>query len=267
MNACRDAGPVHRCGNVGGFVALAIHVHRGNPAVLHQTSAQGASVPETGRTRAFPQATDGVMESVVNGLTPRQQELIEAALRVLDREGIDGCSMRVLANEVGLSPMAAYKHFENQRELHLHLWQACMRTYDRYVLDYVLPEGELPIDTFLGFCRRYIEFGTRHPHRFELIFTHPFVREVRKEEWLTEDRFRMYRTALHYVEAARAAGHLRPDLALDEVMVFATSYLVGVTQTLNSDRNEALTPLSEQHLIESSLRMLRAGIVHPSLTG
>jgi AcrR family transcriptional regulator len=58
--------------------------------------------------------------------------IVEAALRVVDREGLEGTSMRRVAEELGTAPSALYWHVRNKDEL-LQL-----------VLDRVVGEIELP---------------------------------------------------------------------------------------------------------------------------
>jgi AcrR family transcriptional regulator len=68
--------------------------------------------------------------------TPRaplsRDEIVEAALRVVDRAGLDATSMRRVAEELGAAPSALYWHVRNKDEL-LQL-----------VLDRVAGEVELP---------------------------------------------------------------------------------------------------------------------------
>ena len=46
------------------------------------------------------------------------KELIRsAALRLLEREGPEGVSMRRVAKQVGITPMAIYHHFRNRDAL------------------------------------------------------------------------------------------------------------------------------------------------------
>jgi AcrR family transcriptional regulator len=68
--------------------------------------------------------------------TPRgplsRDEIVEAALRVVDREGLEATSMRRVADELGTAPSALYWHVRNKEELLQH------------VLDRVAADIELP---------------------------------------------------------------------------------------------------------------------------
>jgi AcrR family transcriptional regulator len=190
-------------------------------------------------------------------LTQRQADLVAAAMRVLDREGLHGCTMRVLAAEAGLSPMAAYKHFENQRELHLLLWRESMRSFGAHVVEYARLTDDEPLASFLAICRGFMEYGLLRPHRFELVFAHPLVHEVRKEAWLHEDRFSMYELGSRYIALAQEQGAVRVDMERDALLLFAVSHLTGMTASLISERANNLSRLPTDRLMDSSLTLLR----------
>lgn len=46
-----------------------------------------------------------------------REVLVRAALGVVDRDGLDALSMRRLGSELGVDPMAAYRHFPNKESL------------------------------------------------------------------------------------------------------------------------------------------------------
>jgi TetR/AcrR family tetracycline transcriptional repressor len=46
-----------------------------------------------------------------------REALLEATLRIIDTEGTDAVTMRRLATELGVSPMAAYRHVQSKDEL------------------------------------------------------------------------------------------------------------------------------------------------------
>jgi AcrR family transcriptional regulator len=70
---------------------------------------------------------------IAGSLTPLSRDaIVEAALRVVDEEGLEATSMRRVAEELGTSPLALYWHVRTKDEL-LQL-----------VLDRVIAEVELP---------------------------------------------------------------------------------------------------------------------------
>lgn len=66
--------------------------------------------------RALPGAATKVRER------PRRRELsreklVAAAIELIDGRGVDALSMRTLADRVGVTPMALYRHFAHKRDL------------------------------------------------------------------------------------------------------------------------------------------------------
>lgn len=49
--------------------------------------------------------------------TARQQEIIDAALRLISQKGIQGLTIKNLSKEIGISEPAIYRHFENKIEI------------------------------------------------------------------------------------------------------------------------------------------------------
>jgi len=47
-------------------------------------------------------------------LTPRQQEILNASLKVIDRDGLKGFTMKNVAGQIGVTDAAPYKHFPDK---------------------------------------------------------------------------------------------------------------------------------------------------------
>ena len=50
-------------------------------------------------------------------MSQRRQEIIDAAMVIADEGGLDAVSMRTVADHVGVTPMALYRHFSNKTAL------------------------------------------------------------------------------------------------------------------------------------------------------
>jgi AcrR family transcriptional regulator len=79
--------------------------------------------------------------------------IIEAAMRVVQRDGVDVLTMRRLADELGTAPMSLYRHVADKRELLVELLDEVARE----VTDRPLPASPDPrtrlIDTVTEVCR------------------------------------------------------------------------------------------------------------------
>jgi AcrR family transcriptional regulator len=86
--------------------------------------------------------------------------VLEAALRLLDRDGLDGLSMRRLAQELGVTPMALYRHVPGKAAVLDGLVTA------------VLAELEFPADAALPLAER-MRATVRSLRR--LLHAHPWL--------------------------------------------------------------------------------------------
>jgi AcrR family transcriptional regulator len=100
-------------------------------------------------------------------------EIAQAALAMVDRDGVDKFSMRRLADDLGVTPMAVYHHFENKAEI---LQAAADQVWVEVVMSYVTdddPVEEL-IQNFL-ITRRVFQ---RHADLTTYAFASPTTEEA-----------------------------------------------------------------------------------------
>lgn len=100
-----------------------------------------------------------------------RDRILRAARTLFEREGPDAVSMRRVADLVGITPMAIYRHFPNREALLkrisddgfneiAHRWEA-------------LREGGDPISRLLAIQRIYLDYALAHPHLFDHAFSAP----------------------------------------------------------------------------------------------
>src|ERR1700756_2369224 len=61
---------------------------------------------------------------------PLQEQIRDTARDLFAREGYESVSMRRIGAEIGCSPMAIYRHFENKEELLLSI---CEETFSKMI--------------------------------------------------------------------------------------------------------------------------------------
>ena len=78
-----------------------------------------------------------------------QERILEAALGLLDRDGFEGLTVRSLAERLGVTPMAIYRHFEGKQAL-------IDAILDRATSEIALPPPELALREALAAIAREI---------------------------------------------------------------------------------------------------------------
>jgi AcrR family transcriptional regulator len=97
------------------------------------------------------------------GLT--REVLTAAALRIVDRDGLEALSMRRLGSELRVDPMAAYRHISNKGILLDEVVEAVMSEIDTDALD-----GSLPWqDQLRALALSYLATLMAHPNAAPLV--------------------------------------------------------------------------------------------------
>lgn len=94
-----------------------------------------------------------------------KEEMIEAALRVVQKKGIDSLTAKTIADELGTSTRPIFTSFGSMDEVKQAVYEAAVRVYDSYT-EAGLKE-KIP---FLGVGKSYIRFAQEEPELYRLLF-------------------------------------------------------------------------------------------------
>ncbi|KKE99239.1 TetR family transcriptional regulator [Mycolicibacterium obuense] len=146
------------------------------------------------------------------------EALIDAGVRLLERDGVAALRARAVATEAGTSTMALYTHFGGMTGL---LDAIAREVFDRFtaVLTEV-PLSDDPVADFLAMGLAYHRFAMANPQRYQLMFGTSAPASIAQHrsdltmtgnatdraEWAAS--FGALRNAVHRM---MAAGRIRPD--------------------------------------------------------
>ncbi len=153
-----------------------------------------------------------------------RDQIFAAARAAFDRDGQDGLSLRNIAREVGITPMAIYRHYKDKQTL-----------IDALVLDGLaewsaraeaLAQDD-PVLWFEAMGEAYLDFALQKPRRFEAAFlTHTNVARRYPDDFLA-GRSPAGVLYMKMFERLRAAGKLA-DAEPIEIMIT----IAGLSQGL-----------------------------------
>ncbi len=114
--------------------------------------------------------------------TRRQRQLAERRARILDaaralfaRHGVEGATMRRLADEVGCSAPVLYSHFADKADL---LRQLCAEDAAELLAGMRhAARANAPLARLRGMARAYIQYALDRPAQFRLMFLTPIPPE------------------------------------------------------------------------------------------
>lgn len=140
-------------------------------------------------------------------MSQRRQEIIDAAVAIADKDGLDGVSMRTVAERVGVTPMALYRHFSNK--------VALLDGMVERLVTSLRPERVTGTwdERLTALAHAYRSLARRHPWSAQLLFSRPSV---------TPDAARV--TEFVYA-AIREAGVPEPHVGRVERLV--TTFVIG----------------------------------------
>lgn len=96
--------------------------------------------------------------------------LIDAAIEMIEEQGVDSVTMRSLSNWVGVSRTAAYRHFENKEAL---LTAIAIAGFEQFKIDLQLARLNPKLDEIRRFQemgRAYIRFAIENTAHYRLMF-------------------------------------------------------------------------------------------------
>lgn len=142
----------------------------------------------------------------------RRRQLIEAAVRLIGTLGIHGTTVSKISGAVGLSEMAAYRHFASKNEI---LMEA-----DSYLLGRIL--DWLDCSSNPSIIHRLAEIGERHVDVLSsdlAMFTAPYMQFLTMaqsgdplHDYVAENNSRMKEKIASLVQEGIIQGSIRPDV-------------------------------------------------------
>ena len=102
--------------------------------------------------------------------TERQLEIIETAGKILTEEGIHGLTTKKLANRVGFSESAIYRHFSSKEEIIISLLNYLAESMEHRFSALELTDED-PIHNFKTLFKSQFEYFTERPHFVVAVFS------------------------------------------------------------------------------------------------
>lgn len=138
-----------------------------------------------------------------------RERALDAALALFARQGLEAVTLRAVAHELALSPMALYRYFPDGKGELLATLRG--RGFEELAseLGQAISGVEEPIDRILRLTLALIRSATSRPELYRLMFD--VTQEEERDEYLATRRERAWQTASACFAEAIRAGLLRGD--------------------------------------------------------
>jgi AcrR family transcriptional regulator len=170
------------------------------------------------------------MVGAVSSETPRsvRDEMLHAAVGLLDEHGPDALQTRKVASAAGTSTMAVYTHFGGMRSLIAEVALEGLRQFDAAL---TVPQTTDPVADLFTCGGAYRRYAIEHPHMYRLMFgstsAHGINAPARNVLMLTvaeiEQHHRSFAHVVRAVHRSVLAGRITVCSADDDAAVVATA--------------------------------------------
>jgi AcrR family transcriptional regulator len=145
------------------------------------------------------------------------EQIADAALTVIDRDGLDDLTIRAVSQELGIATMSLYRYVEGREQIEELVLERVLDT-----LDYSAPPGEPWREQALALLTRLQETIMGHPRAIPLVLARRHTSQtalawaeallgvLAGEGFLGEDLIVTFRALLSYVVGAIQVEHYGP---------------------------------------------------------
>jgi AcrR family transcriptional regulator len=161
-----------------------------------------------------------------------QARIFAAARALFDQDGEDGVSMRRIADRVGITPMAIYKHYPDKDALLNALMLDGFVAWEARVEKIREPE---PLDWLRKMGEAFLDFALHQPRRYEAAFLLKASAARRYPGDFVTGRSPVVSKFMARVEEARARG-LVADVPTIDITIHFTALTQGLVDMYRAGR-------------------------------
>lgn len=132
-----------------------------------------------------------------------KDRILDAARTLFDRDGMAGMSMRRIAEAVGVTPMAIYRHYADKDALMDALMLDGFSVWEARAAAVEAPDPLVWLERFFD---AFLDFALTEPRRYEAAFLLPAARARRYPDDFAAGRSPAINLAYARIEAGKAAG-------------------------------------------------------------
>lgn len=186
-----------------------------------------------------------------------KQTLLKACLSWIEKKGTEGLSLRGLAQQLGVSHAACYRHFQDKNDLLQALAEEGFRTFHQY-LERAIQQKEINAEErFIEQGLQYIRFAKDHPEHFQLMWSADIQRK--KSDGVKRESQKSFQALLTATDEWKTEKKLNIDPM--EIALQAWIQVHGTATLLLSNQFQE-NPLSEEFLKRNLKRMLSSFLNH-----
>ena len=150
----------------------------------------------------------------------RQNDIIDAARKLLIDRDFDEISMDEIAREVGLGKSTLYLYFKNKESLYFAIVLRGIRIWDQMIKEEV-EKGNTGLEKFIAYGNANKEFSTKYPDYFRLLYSPTSIKkQFDMDKMNSSEEFKEVRglfkeimsVGIDSIQKGIDDGEIRPDV-------------------------------------------------------
>jgi AcrR family transcriptional regulator len=151
----------------------------------------------------------GVKERRQRERTEIRERILDAALEVFATEGVEGVTMRALADAIEYTPPVIYAHFRDKDAIIEELCYRQLRTLAKAFANFATLD---PVERLRRIGYVYVDFAVKHPSHFRFLFLMAHSYKTDDDELAKDDpQENAYAFLKQTATEGLAAGVFRPE--------------------------------------------------------
>ena len=148
-------------------------------------------------------------------MTATRAAILSTAWRLFAADGLDGISMRRIAERIGVTPMALYRHFPSKDAI---VDALVAQAFARWEARVAAITARKPRAWLLRLGEEFVDFALDQPRHFEAAFLLRTSHTRRYPDDFASGKSPAFAMSVPRIEACIAAGEFRPAPALEIAM-------------------------------------------------
>lgn len=140
-----------------------------------------------------------------------RKSLVTTASEMVTEAGIEGLSLRKLAERIGVSRTAAYHHFTDKNDLLCAIAQQGFERWHQLSSEIFSQENLSNIDKYRNFVHAYIGFANDNPSLYELMFGRVIWKENNSTETLKNIAYTSFNYQVEMTKLWQEQGVINAD--------------------------------------------------------
>lgn len=158
------------------------------------------------------------------------EALLEAAIALIEENGVESLSVREVAKRAGVSPGAPFRHFSSKTALLTAVAEQAMNRLTEAVAAELQAAGDAgPVAALRAVGQGYLNWALANPTHFQVISSRTLI-DFHGSEKLVAENEAIRLIMVKLIDDARTLGLLRAGISTENLVFSSRAFIYGVAR-------------------------------------